>query len=301
MSFAYPLALVSSMLICGMSLCAQIRSSASYTVTLEATGISGGAVSATGIVSNTALDGGLLLTGAGVGAAKTGFTGQLYDLAGLEIGTGEESLVENQAYQLLVMGVAGDDSLLEIAPGMVGWNINFGPIVSVSGSGLASLGSVYADTAASIGGTYAGAAGQFDFTVLDLSEDNFGDYGGDGLPDAWQVLYFGQPPNADGAPGANPDGDPHDNAFEFLTGFNPLDSADFFRFSITGTVGSTASFLVNKVIPGRTYRLLKGTGLDAYPVTSATLNPSLPELDVTVEDTAFSDPKSFYIMEVTRP
>ena len=104
------------MLICGMSLCAQIRSSASYTVTLEATGISGGAVSATGIVSNTALDGGLLLTGAGVGAAKTGFTGQLYDLAGLEIGTGEESLVENQAYQLLVMGVAGDDSLLEIAP-----------------------------------------------------------------------------------------------------------------------------------------------------------------------------------------
>jgi hypothetical protein len=49
------------------------------------------------------------------------------------------------------------------------------------------------------------------------------DSDGDGLPDPWEMRYFGALDAADGAPDADPDGDGLINRDEFLAGTNPMD------------------------------------------------------------------------------
>jgi hypothetical protein len=47
------------------------------------------------------------------------------------------------------------------------------------------------------------------------------DLNADGLPDAWQTLYFGSSTSPNAAPGADPDGDGFSNLQEYLAGTNP--------------------------------------------------------------------------------
>jgi len=55
------------------------------------------------------------------------------------------------------------------------------------------------------------------------------DTDGDGLPDAWEQQYFGNPTNA--VASADSDGDGQSNLQEFLTGTNPTNSASAFRIT----------------------------------------------------------------------
>ena len=55
------------------------------------------------------------------------------------------------------------------------------------------------------------------------------DTDGDGLPDAWEQQYFGNPTNA--VASADPDGDGMSNLQEFLTGTNPTNHASAFRIT----------------------------------------------------------------------
>jgi uncharacterized repeat protein (TIGR01451 family) len=57
------------------------------------------------------------------------------------------------------------------------------------------------------------------------------DSDGDGLPDPWEMRYFGALDTADGAPDADPDGDGLSNRDEFLAGTNPMDPESGLRIT----------------------------------------------------------------------
>jgi len=63
--------------------------------------------------------------------------------------------------------------------------------------------------------------------VINVGNDDFGSYAGDGLDDAWQVSYFGSD-NPNAAPGADPDGDFMSNRGEYIAGTIPTNATSHF-------------------------------------------------------------------------
>ncbi len=55
------------------------------------------------------------------------------------------------------------------------------------------------------------------------------DADGDGIPDSWELQYFGSANNC--VPGADPDGDGMSNLFEYLADTNPTNALSVLRLS----------------------------------------------------------------------
>lgn len=68
-----------------------------------------------------------------------------------------------------------------------------------------------------------------------------GDSDGDGIPDAWETLYFGGPTNADAT--ANADGDAALNWEEYVADTHPTNGASFYPSAIATATGSTVIVL----------------------------------------------------------
>jgi hypothetical protein len=69
------------------------------------------------------------------------------------------------------------------------------------------------------------------------------DLNNDGLPDAWQIQYFGSTGSVDAVYGADPDKDGANNGMEYLSGTVPTNDASVLRItsgSLTGTVFAAA-------------------------------------------------------------
>ncbi|MEI7910674.1 MAG: hypothetical protein WCK77_13640 [Verrucomicrobiota bacterium] len=170
-------------------------------------------------------------TSAGAGAAsssvsytsRTGFVGQLNDGVGLSIHGSAPLLTVNEggSIQLSASLVYDDQSTSPLPPDALTWSVLSGPVAGVSAAGLASAGTVYQNAAAVVSGVYQTFSATQEISVLNTNGDNFGTYANDGLPDAWQVQYFGLPPNAMAAPSASPRGNGFNNLQEFAFGMNP--------------------------------------------------------------------------------
>jgi hypothetical protein len=81
------------------------------------------------------------------------------------------------------------------------------------------------------------------------------DANGDGLPDAWQIEFFGAIDNPQAAPGADPDGDGSSNLQEFWAGTNPTNSNSCFRISSV-KIENGKSVIEFEAVAGRTYSVL---------------------------------------------
>ena len=80
------------------------------------------------------------------------------------------------------------------------------------------------------------------------------DGNGDGLPDLWQIQYFGCVGCPRAAPGSDPDGDGMSNPQEYLAGTDPTNSASSFR--ITSVAPQSSDLLVTWTMgSGRTNAL----------------------------------------------
>jgi hypothetical protein len=238
-------------------------------------------------------------------ANKAGYVGELYDIVALSITAPPSSnLNENTSRQLVAAPQADDlTTLAALNPNTVSWSIVSGPISSISSPGLATAATVYQDTAATVGGSANSLSGQLVLTILNVNIDDYGSYAGDGIDDAWQVQYFGQPPNPLAGPNADADGTGQNNLFKYVAGLNPLDGSRF-TLSIQRASGqpSQKQLVFQALVSGRTYtpnfRLsLTSGGWGGLTGTSQSDNGN----QRTVTDLNASGNGKFYQIQITKP
>jgi len=108
----------------------------------------------------------------------------------------------------------------------------------------------------------------------------------DGLPDAWQIQYFGSISSPDAAPDVDYDHDGFSNRQEFLAGTDPTSAASALKFDLAEFVGGSTR-LHFTAAAGKTYSILYKDGLTAsswLTLTNVTAQPvSTP---ITVSDPA---------------
>jgi hypothetical protein len=157
---------------------------------------------------------------------RGGFSGMLSDAASLVLTAADAagSLNERATLQLEARIRYDDDTVAALAlpAASLTWSVAAGPLAAINSAGLATAGSVYQDTPATARAIYQEAEGRLPLTVLNLTNDDFGTYAADGLPDPWQVQYFGESGMpATAGPEADADADGLSNFSEYAFGMNP--------------------------------------------------------------------------------
>ena len=177
----------------------------------------------------------------------------------------------------------------------IGW-INFesngAPKVNLTNGALS--GSIYSANCGWISLSNAFAHVETD-TILGGTDSN-----ANGLPDAWERIYFGAlgvNPNADA------DGDGVSNKQEYLAGTNPTNSADKLKITaFTTTPGGTGINLTWNSVLTRHYHIQKSTNILAQTWLDSGLGTVVPGGSSTTK--AFSDTfatNRFYRVEAFRP
>ncbi|HEY9074476.1 MAG TPA: hypothetical protein VIN67_10135, partial [Desulfobaccales bacterium] len=89
------------------------------------------------------------------------------------------------------------------------------------------------------------------------------DTNGDGLPDAWQIQYFGSISSPSARPDADPDHDGANNLQEYLAGTDPTDPNSVFKLAAANQVAPGVLRLQWLSATNRLYTLLESTNLNA--------------------------------------
>jgi hypothetical protein len=126
------------------------------------------------------------------------------------------------------------------------------------------------------------------------------DSNSDGLPDAWERIYFGTL-NVD--PNADPDGDGMSNLQEYLAGTNPTNSQD--RLEITDFAsdsdGTNATVTWSSVLT-RFYQIQETTDLTSNVWSDVGLGLIAPSGSSTTRSFSDTDsPQRFYRVQAVRP
>ncbi len=91
-----------------------------------------------------------------------------------------------------------------------------------------------------------------------------GDTDGDGLPDAWELLYFRSINDPDATPNADPDLDGFTNLQEYVAGTNPKDDTSKLKIdSVTVGIGQTE--IQFTAVAGKTYSIFYSDNLSDGP------------------------------------
>ena len=280
------------------------RTSANYTIITDSAN-AGGKWSGSAAYTNDGTMGdvaGVSTVAAPSETAKSGYIGQLYEVTGLTLTSASPNVNESATVQLGAWQALDDASFLAVPANSITWSIVSGPLSNISVGGLATAATVYQNTAATAQGAYAGNTGTLGITVLNSILDNYGTYSGDGIGDDWQVQYFGlSNPNA--APLLDPDGDGHNNRFEFTAGIIPTDAASKFNWRIDPVPGfpNQKKLIFSPLVPGRSYTVKTATtlGVPMTPLTGSTFTDAGNERTVT--DTNATGGAKFYSVEIVKP
>lgn len=236
-------------------------------------------------------------------AAKHGYVGQLTERTGLALTGAAATVNEGGTLQLGAWQTLDDASLLAVPSSSVTWSVPSGPLVAIDAGGLARAGLVYQDAAAIAQADYLGDSAAFALTVLNVTDDDFGAYAGDGIADAWQVQYFGED-NPAAVANADPDGDGQSNLFEFTAGLVPTDPQSVFQLRLAPVAGLPAQMklVFSPRLDGRSYEIQFRNSLTAgawQPLLGATVDDD--GLDRTVTDPSATGAARFYRVEITKP
>ena len=280
------------------------RSSASYRIVTESFD-AGGGKSASALYSADASIGtviGIATAAAPAVAEKNGYIGQLFEVTGLTLTAVSLNVNEGTTDQLGAWQALDDASFLAVPAASVAWSVLSGPLTGISASGLATVGIVFQDTAATAQGSYLSNLGTLALTVKNVNPDDFGSYAGDGIDDAWQNQYFGlNNPNA--APTVDFDGTGQTNLFKYIAGLNPLDGSRF-TLTLAPVAGQPAqkNVIFTPRLTDRSYAVTFKTDLNAAtwtPLPGGIVSDNGQQRTVT--DPAATGAKKVYHIEITKP
>ncbi len=292
--------------------CAGPRTSANYHAPTESADAGGRRATSTSYTSDGSLGGitGIATVAAPAGTAKSGYLGQLTDVTGLVLNASALTVNETGTLQLAAWQLLDDTSLLAVGANAVTWGVVAGPVTGISGTGLATAGTVPQNTAATVQGAFGGFTGTLNLTVLDTIPDNFGSYAGDGIGDDWQVQYFGaNNPNA--GPSVDFSHTGQTNLFKYIAGLNPLDVNSRFVTTIVPVpdpahpgqfLPGQQSVIFSPRFSDRIYTVKFRTDLTTgtwQPLTGTTQGDN--GTIRTVTDTGAAGTQKFYRIEITKP
>ena len=279
---------------------AAVRSGTSYAVVAESFDPAGEAAASASYASVSDLGGVVDSSTSTVAVefARHGFMGQITEVTGLSI-TGSPSVNEDATLPLVAKQVLDDGTLASLASTSVSWSVASGPVVGVSAAGVVTPGAVYEDTLAAVSGLAGGFSASFSFTVVNSLADNYGSYAGDGLPDSWQVQYFGVG-NVNAGPAMDPDGDGYDNAFEYAAGLNPTSTASRFTINLLPVSGlsNQRQIVFSPLSPGSTYAIQSSPDLVHWSTLTGTVSDLGNQRTVT---DASAGSRKFYRVNVSKP
>jgi hypothetical protein len=289
----------------GVGAHAGTRTSAAYSVTAETPDAGGRRASSAAYTHDGSVGGigGLSSVAVPAETAKHGYIGQLYDVAGLTLAANPTNVNEGATRQLAATSTLDDATVLPLSGSSVAWSVVGGPIASVNASGLTTADVVYQNTVGTVRGTYMGKSSTLGLLVLDIDPDNYGLYRGDGLPDSWQVSYFGVG-NVNAFPGADPDGDGQTNGFEYVANTIPVDYESRFRLRIEAVSGQPThkNLIFSPRYPSRTYSVYYRTNLTLGTFPALTGSSTADNLlERTVTDLNATNQTRFYKVFITLP
>ena len=174
---------------------------------------------------------------------RAGYAGQLADVVAMKVAAASAGLTvaERDIKQLVAVLTYDDGSFAAPAAGRVSWSVSGSALLNISSTGVVTAGSVYQDTAAAVSAGYLNFSDTLNLVVLNLGTDDFGSYAADGLPDTWQVQYFGES-GIQTAAGADADADGLSNLQEYAFGMNP-------RQGSSGMLRWSGSNLLERGVP----------------------------------------------------
>lgn len=220
----------------------------------------GGQLTTNGVITMDCSLGGWggVSTGSAV-TLKSGYLGQLTEATNLTLLADTNPVAEGASCHL--SGVAGmdDDTVTVLEGSNILWSTPAFPVTQLDTAGQVLLTNVYADTSVIVTGRFMGITGVGTLLVLDSNPDNFGLYAGDGLPDGWQVRYFGTNNPAGLGSVTNVSG--QENWSSYLADLNPTNPAS--RLLIV-SASNAAPYRVVSFSPsstGRVYALQYRTNL----------------------------------------
>ncbi len=303
MKASFPSALVLLSCALAVSVRADLRNSANYSVPTEAIDIAGNHATSANY-SNDASAGSItgISTASPPETLKQGYVAQLYEITGLTLSAQSNPINEGATDQLSAAQTLDDTTLLTVPAASVTWSVLNGPLTGINASGLATAGTVYQDTLATAQGIY-GFTATLPVTVKNVNTDDLGTYAGDGIDDAWQVQYFGLPPNALAGPNADADGTGQTNLFKFVAGLNPLDGSRFILkiAPVSGQPGQK-NLIFSPRLVDRAYTVkakLSLTSGSYAPLPNSSFSDNGQERTVT--DFDGSGAAKFYTVEITKP
>lgn len=256
------------------SLCAVERESSNYSISTDVLD-AGGHRSRSQNFNHDGSLGGIagLSNSSSVTAGKSGYAGQLYDPAGFLLFASQLTFDEGSAVQIDGVTQFDDGTVLTESASAVAWLVEEGPL-SINSSGQVVASTVYQDEGGLVSGLFKDFNASISLTVANSDPDNFNSYGADGIDDAWQISYFGLPPNSLAGPGKDPDGDFQTNLFEYLALSDPINAASFFRIEVRPVDGEALKreVVFSPVFASRTYTVESSrdfTGGAFQPLVSA--------------------------------
>jgi len=283
------------------------RSSTNYAILTDATNIGGRRATSASYTNDGSAGGiaGISTVAAPAETVKHGYIGQLYEVTGLLLSAAPTTVNEDATRQLSAAHFLDDATTLAVNASSVVWSVASGPLASISATGLATAGTVYESTNATAQGILGTFTGTLQLSVLNVNIDDFHEYAADGIDDAWQVQYFGQPPNANAGSLVDFDRDGHANAFEYIAGLNPLDPNSRFILKIAPVPGQPGqkNLIFSPHFTDRTYVVKAKSNLltlGGWGAISASA-PSDNGTERTITDLNASGPAKFYHVEITKP
>ncbi len=282
------------------------RTSTNYTIATDTADAGGKRTTSANYTNDGSAGGvaGISTVAAPAETAKHGYLGQLYDVTGLVLNATPTTVNEGGTLQLSAGQLLDDATTLAVPAASVTWSVAAGPLTGINTSGVATAGAVYQATAATAQGIFAGNTSTLALTVLNVNLDNFGAYAGDTLDDAWQVQYFGQPPNANAGPLVDFDRDGQTNAFEYTAGLIPTDANSVFRLRLETVPAQPGQkrVIFSPRLTDRTYIVKAKPSLltgPFAPLGSSSFSDNAQERTVT--DLSASGATKFYQVEITKP